>query len=112
MSHQFHFRNFEPAFELRFQAHLALDRIMGFAPYGAQAVGLLEKQAGNEYRCTVEIYSRSGPVIASATGPAAENAILAVEDKVKRQVLGWKGPPGAPAITQPSADALSMRAVS
>jgi hypothetical protein len=103
MKNQFHFKNFEPEFKLRFQANLVLSRIMDEAPYGSNAVGLLLKQSDETYRCALDIYSKQGPFMANAVGVTPEQALKATEEKIRNQ-LSWSkthrgGPvPPAPAI--------------
>jgi ribosome-associated translation inhibitor RaiA len=90
MNHQFHFKNFEPEFKLRFQSNLIFNRILDEAPYGAIGVGLLEKQGEEEYRCALDIYSNHGPLMASAVSSTPEQALEALEEKIKKQIAWWK----------------------
>jgi hypothetical protein len=88
MKTQFHFKGFEPNHELKTQANLSLNRTLGLAPYGSTGVGLLEKQE-NGFRCSVDIYSRYGPFIASAVEAIPELAIAALSKKLKHQLEVW-----------------------
>jgi hypothetical protein len=90
MNHQFHFKNFKPEFNLRFQANLVLNRILDEAPYGAIGVGLLEKQGEEDYSCALDIYSNHGPFMANAVSSTPEQALVALEEKIKKQIAWWK----------------------
>jgi len=100
MTHQFHFKNFDPDFKLRFQANLILDRTLDMAPYGAFAVGLVERRDDGNYCCALDIYSQQGPFMASVVGSTPEKALECLEDKMKKQISWWKShrgnlvPPG------------------
>ncbi|MFL5815197.1 MAG: hypothetical protein ACJ763_16590 [Bdellovibrionia bacterium] len=90
MNNQFHFKNFEPDFQLRLQANVVLNRTLDIAPYGAVAIGLLEKRDENDYCCALDIYSKQGPFMASAVGADPESALHCLEEKIRRQISWWK----------------------
>jgi hypothetical protein len=102
MKNQFHFKNFEPEFKLRFQANLVLNRIMDEAPYGSMAVGLLLKQSDETYRCALDVYSKHGPFMANAVGITPEQALKAMEEKIKNQLGWWKSHRGGPVPPAPA----------
>jgi hypothetical protein len=90
MSNQFHFKNFEPDFKLRFQANLIVNRILDSAPVGAFGVGLLEKEGESSYRCALDIFSSHGPFMASAVSATPEQALEGLENRINRQIDWWK----------------------
>ena len=96
MNNQFHFKNFEPDFMVRLQANLVLERTLDLVPYGASAVGLLEKRAETDYRCALDIYSSQGPFMASVAGPTPEKALECLEEKIRKQINWWKSNRGGP----------------
>ncbi|MBY0471932.1 hypothetical protein K2X30_12260 [bacterium] len=96
MNNQFHFKNFEPDFQLRLQANIVLNRTLDVAPYGATAIGLLEKRGEEDYCCALDIYSKQGPFMASAVGETAEKALQCLEEKIKKQISWWKSNRGGP----------------
>ena len=112
MNHQFHFKNFEAPFKLRFQANVVLNRILDVAPYGAIGFGLLEKQDGDCYRCTLDIHSKDGPFMASAVKSTPVQALEEVEAKIRRQLDWWKSHRGGPLPPAMVATRIPARAVS
>ena len=94
---QFHYKNYEPDFNLRFQAGVTFNRILDIAPYGATGLGVLEKQGENEFRCSLDIYSKQGPFMASIVGPTPEQALADLEEKIKKQIAWWRSHQGGAA---------------
>jgi hypothetical protein len=90
MNSQFHFKNFEPEFQLRFKANLVLNRTLDVAPYGSIGIGLLKKHGENDYCCALDIYSKQGPFIANAVASTPEKALECLEEKMKNQIYSEK----------------------
>jgi hypothetical protein len=92
---QIHFKDFEADEQLKSAANAALTRVVDRSPWGSSAVALLEKQEEG-YRCSIDIYSRSGPFMASTVRPTALETLRATEEKIKKQI-DWcrsrRGPP-------------------
>ena len=89
MVSQFHFKNFEADESIRTRANLSLSRILDRGPCDSRAVALLEAQEQGFFRCSVDIYSRQGPFMASTVRTSVEEAIQAAEDKIKGQLEWW-----------------------
>jgi hypothetical protein len=85
MVSQFHFKNYEADESTQAAANLALSEVLDFDLDGSRAVGVLEKQ-GEEYRCSMEVYSRQGPFMATAMRSNPVEAIQIVEKKLKSQI--------------------------
>lgn len=112
MNNQFYFKNFEPDFQLRLQSNVVLSRILDTAPYGAVAVGLLEKRDEGDYYCALDVYSKQGPFMASAVRSDPESALSCLEEKIKKQIVWWKshrggGPVPPSIVTGHTADVVS-----
>jgi hypothetical protein len=90
MSNRFYFKNFEPDFQTQIQANLIMTRTLEAAPYGAVAIGLIEKQGQDDYCCALDINSKAGPFVATAIGPTPEKALEYLEGKIQRQIAWWK----------------------
>jgi hypothetical protein len=88
MINQFNFKNFDANDATRSKANFALSKILDRAPYDSTAVALLEKLEDG-YRCSVDIYSRQGPFMASTVRATALDAIQAIESKLKYQIEWW-----------------------
>ena len=86
MVSQFHFKNYEADEGTRSVANLALCKVLDFAPDNSRAVAILEKQ-GEEFGCSIEVYSRQGPFRATAVRPSPVEAIQAVEEKMENQIV-------------------------
>lgn len=99
MNNQFNFKNFEPDFKIRLDANLVLERMMDGAPYGATGVGLLEKRGDEEYCCTLDIYSSQGPFMASVVGATPEKSLECLEEKIRKQLSGWKSRRSTPFLS-------------
>lgn len=82
---QIHFKNFEADETLSTAANLALNRIVDRSPLGSSAVALIERETQG-YRCYIDIYSRTGPFMASTVRSTALEALNAAEEKVNRQI--------------------------
>ena len=84
MTNQFHFKDFDADEATQVAASSTLEQILDRAPHGAAAIALLEKQKEG-YRCSIELYTRKGPFIASTIRTSALDAIHATEDRIRRQ---------------------------
>lgn len=90
--HEFHFLGFNADEKIRGTAHLALDRVLDRAPYGAYPVALLEKisTADNDlYRCAIEVYTRYGPFTARAEKDDPFAAVASVERALLQKLDSW-----------------------
>ncbi len=93
MISQFHFKNFDADESLRFEANCALCRILDRAPADSTAVAVLEKQDAG-FRCSLDIYSRLGPFIATSFSATAAGAIQAVEENLNHPSFFFEPHPG------------------
>ena len=89
MLSQFYFKDLNPSKELRSEANQTLDRILDEAPFGAITIVLIEKD-GAQYRCSVDIYTKNGPLIASTVQATPLMAIKHVEDVLLTKLGKWK----------------------
>jgi hypothetical protein len=89
MRQEFHFKSFEPGTGVRRKAEDVLDRIMDLAPYGSIAVALLERQ-DDGYRCSMDVYSKIGPFMASAMAQSAFDALEILEKRMVARIDRWK----------------------
>jgi hypothetical protein len=85
MISQFHFKDYEADEGTKAVANLALSKVLDIAPDDSRAVAILEKQ-GKEFGCSMEVYSRQGPFMATAVRPNPVEAIQVVEEKLKCQI--------------------------
>jgi hypothetical protein len=85
----FEFKGFRPDDELRSRADQTLERILDASPYGAAAAAMLEKE-GDGYRCSIDVYSRFGPFIASAKAAKPAEALTQAERALSRKFVAWK----------------------
>ena len=86
---QFHFSQFEPEESLRLRADLSLDQILELAPDGTIAVARLKKD--NEiYSCSVDLYTKYGPLIARATQATPLLALQQTQKFLQEKLLRLK----------------------
>mgnify|MGYP001619465863 CR=1 FL=1 len=76
---QIHFKNFEADEKVKSEVNAALNRVVDRSPWGSTAVALLEKQ-DEGYRCSIDIYSRSGPFTVSRVRPTPLETLHAAEE--------------------------------
>ena len=89
MISQVHFTNFEADESLRILANSVLSKILDRAPSDSTAVALLERQEEG-YRCSLDVFSRQGPYMASVVRATAAEAIRGIEEKLEEQLSRWR----------------------
>lgn len=83
------FRGMTPDTELREYARNQMNRVMSLAPLGAACVAVLAK-SNRVYRCSMDICSRSGPVLVRAESSSARLAIEGALKKAEEKLLRWQ----------------------